>query len=440
MSPQEALHTGIRLIKGLAFADDAEFMLPTEVYKAFISPSNDAIPTQLIPTHFTAQFATLLTKCLDHVDVYERSTWDSPHLLSNDNIENVISLVMEARRRYLQNPDANSNEADLMIRPLDKLIAFMNTVDKARAQRGRPKNLTRPENGPFPRSGTVWPPTCFRPLNIAVLGEQSVREKLYGFDRDYTAKEKIKPLYLYPHDQYDPIDIRHYLSWLALATQDDQSKVSLFLNPIAFLTHEERQNWYESTGHKSRYYATVHDFVDYAAREISSHSEFSKNHVLALATPWFFDIEYPKREAERRHQDVPAVWQQICFRAGLAICLSKAKWLRRGYEYRLVIFKPGPPMYPRAAERADRRPKQEIWISEVISIIKARFNVPDTWLDGSAEQHELPDSAREVQADSVESSAEFLTEMMEDHENIPLKDDELINRGFTFWEPSDDSE
>ncbi len=346
----------------------------------------------------------------------------------------MICVVVEARRRYLQNPDANGNEVDSIIGPLDNLIRIMDGVESSRPRRGWQRSLDRPRNNPFPRAPTsIWPPCYFRPLDIVVLGEQSVREKLYGVNCHFSAVEEFKPQY--PTDQSGPIDARRYLSWLALATQKQSSKISLFLTPVAFMTHEERQEWYENTGHKSRYYATINDFVEYAKHEIGrSSTGYSKDHVLALVTPWFFDIEQVKIEAEKRNIDIPAAWKLVCFRAGLAFCLSKAKWVRNSYKYRLLIFRPRLPTYSAAAEQAERRTKQDEWISGVISIIKTDFNIDDTWLDGRAEQHQQPNRRLGKEADSVEASAEFIAEIMEEKRKIPDEDEELIARDFRIVE------
>ncbi|KAI0972744.1 hypothetical protein F4678DRAFT_471691 [Xylaria arbuscula] len=397
-----ALYEGMKLIRGLDLSDK-KFYQPEDVYKAFVSATDqDVLPVNQIHEQFASQLAHLLGACLDHTDfTLVHATWDSLHLLLPQSIEQVVDLVVDARRRWFHSRRAASHEVDSVIEPLDKLIGIMDQ-----------------------------PPTYFGQLDLTVLGEKRVREKLYGIDRDFTAEELIKPEY--PHNQSDPINARLYLSWLALTTQDEKkSKSSLFLTPVAFMDHEEQQAWYQTTGHKSRYYATIDDFIEYATHQIGFIPGQSgdipsylktKNHVLALMTPWFFDIDEVESSSKLHSMSVQAMWEKRCVRSGMAFLLSKRKPHKTRYNYRLVIFRPGPPIYPYAAERGERGERQNEWLREVISLLRRSFDVPDIW----------PPGPRRLGADSVEASAEFITEMMENFEEIPDKDIEIADRGFNY--------
>ncbi|TGJ78255.1 hypothetical protein E0Z10_g10507 [Xylaria hypoxylon] len=444
---QKALLSGIRLIEGLKFADNDKFRSPTEVFKAFISHTSSDIPAELILIRFSALLITLLGKCNDYSDVYKRvrdkrayfalvqSSWNSQHLLRVDDIEDVVLLVTKARSRYPRNPDPNIKPHESVIKPLDELIKSMDKVYETRVPR-RPNNLNPPKIIHFPKSHKrMWPPRHFKPLDIAVLGEQTVRENMYGIDHRFTAEEEIKPEY--PNDQSDPIAIRLYLSWLALTTQTATSRVSLFLVPVAFINHTQRQDWYQTTDFKSRYYATIDEFMAYAWNEIGNSEDDSKDHVLALATPWFFNFKEVESLAEyltaklNKPVSISTAWKQLCFRAGIVLCLSKSTWHRaRGWSYRLLIFRPGLPTYPQAAEPTWRRNKQSVWIAETISQIQALFTLTDTLSGGCAKRHELPCPSRGVAADSVEASAEFITEIMEDVNCLPISEGEFADRCF----------
>jgi hypothetical protein len=448
MGLQEDLCEGASLIKGLAFAPNTAFQSPVNVYKAFVSETDNDLPVKSIATSFSGRFATLLAACLIHKDVYQRvkndaywtliqSCWNSPHLMQAQEIKGLVHLVVDARRRYIQTTEPNSDTLDRVIAPLDTFINILDDSENSRSTRVI-RSLTAPnsstikermvrmeglEAGPI-----VWPPPYFSPLDIAIPGDQGLRKTLYGINPSLTAENELEPIY--PTDQSDPIAARQYLSWLALTEQKPRKKVSLHLAPVAFTSHEQRQEWHKATGHKARLYATVDDFMAYARYEMSRSGAQSKNHVLALMTPWFFDMEQVKREARKRNQAVPVVWQQTCFRAGVVFALSKLKKQGHVWDYRLIIFKPGPPTYKRAAEPTSRRGKQTAWIDKAIDTVKAHFNVADVWSGGRAGRHETVDPGRGVPADSVEASAEFITEVMEDVHNLPKQDSELLDRRF----------
>ncbi|KAI3323628.1 hypothetical protein HD806DRAFT_544336 [Xylariaceae sp. AK1471] len=452
MRPQEALQQGLAFIKGLAFAPSTRFESPIEIYKAFISETNHDVPVERIAVNFSGRFATLFAACLIHKDVYQRlnndaywnliqSCWNSPHLMQAQEIKSLVHLVVDARRRYLQITEPNGDAVDRITAPLDSFIRIIDEIDNSRSTRSV-RSLVAPNNNTIKeRIGRmegledgpiIWPPPYFSPLDIAVLGEQSLRKTLYGINPGLTAEDELEPEY--PTDQSDPMAVRQYLSWLALTEQKSGKKVSLLLAPVAFINHDQRQDWHKTTGHKARYYATVNDFMAYTRHEMSRSGTQSKNHVLALMTPWFFDVEQVKRDAETRNQAIPVVWQQTCFRAGVVFALSKLEKQGHAWDYRLVIFKPGPPTYTRAAEPTERRGKQTAWIDSAIAIVKSHFNVVDVWSGGRAERHDALDPARGVPADSVEVSSEFITEVMEDIHNLPKQNHELLDRRFTcIW-------
>ncbi|KAI1277492.1 hypothetical protein F5Y07DRAFT_88232 [Xylaria sp. FL0933] len=341
----------------------------------------------------------------------------------------MLRVVTQARGRYLrQTIGAVKLEDDSITGLVDKFIDATEKVDASQPT-ATVKTLQPPGLFFEPVNGRPWPPRWFGGLDIAVLGEECVREMLYGVDRDFPAKQEVKPKT--PNDQSGPKDVRLYLSWLALVNQDEESKVALFLPPVALTAHKERQDWYTITVHESRYYATAHEFFSYASNEIGRDS--FKEHALALATPWFYDVEYVEREAIRRGLHVRVMWKRLCYRSGCGICVSKSKTRRPGldeYEYRLVIFRPGPPMFPQAGERGEQRAKQDKWITDIIVIAREHFTLAHTWVSEAAQIQGLSGSTSQFDFDSVTASAVFIMKLMKEHWKFPDDDKILEHNGF----------
>ncbi|KAI8632203.1 hypothetical protein F5Y19DRAFT_492089 [Xylariaceae sp. FL1651] len=446
MRPQAALLQGITRIKGLVFVSNDAFQSPEDLYRALVSEDDRKLHPDHIAQNLSARFAGLLAICLIHEDVYKRlrggdafwnliqSTWTSPCLLKPVDIKKAVGLFVQARRRFQQNPTSNNSEVDRIIKPLDRFIRMTDDVNSSRLLRGF-RNLNSPANDAIvkrmariERGTVIWPPSYFGPLDIAILGESTLKKKLFGVNPQLKAEGDINPQY--PNDQCGPMHARAYLSWLALTEITATSKVSLLLTPVAFIDHKQRQRWLKPTGSKARYYATVGDFIEYADHEFRRTGSESKKHVLALFTPWFFDIDQLAKDAWGRDRPIPVVWEKTCFRAGMMMALTRMKKASYHYTYRLIIFKPGRPSYARAAEPSERRPKQTAWIAEAVAAIRHSFTVEEVWIGGQAERHRVPNPSRGVSADSVELSAEIITEIIEDHSTLPTEASKLLDRRF----------
>ncbi|KAI0817240.1 hypothetical protein GGR55DRAFT_693511 [Xylaria sp. FL0064] len=416
----------IRHIEGFTFLEDTSATVPQDFQKVFTPPPlrpGASVSVEDFKAHFIDQLTTLLTTCLEH------STWDSPYALLALSIRRVLGIVAQARQRYLrQTLGTTKHEDDGITGLVDKFIDVIENVDRSQPT-GTVTTLRPPGLFLEPVTGRPWPPRWFGGLDIAVLGEKRVREMLYGVDRNFPAKQEVKPKT--PNDQSGPKDVRLHLSWLALVNQDDKSKVALFLIPVAFTAHKERQDCYRITVRESRYYATAHEFFSYAWNEIGGNS--FKEHALALATPWFYDVEYVEREAIRRGLHFRVMWKRLCYRSGCGICVSKSKTQKHGldeYEYRLVIFRPGPPMFPQAVERGEQRVKQDKWITDIIVIAKEHFRIAHTWVSEAAQIQGLSGSASQFDFDSVTASAVFITKLMKEHWKFPEDDQLLKQNGF----------
>ncbi|KAF3055930.1 hypothetical protein GL218_07126 [Daldinia childiae] len=435
----KVLRKGLRLMDGLAFDSISQLSMdPDNILSPLITAGlSNATPDE-VHEAIVHPIRMLFLVGINNKDVYIRVRGDRSFyylLLSEWNpatlatpfppalLEKLVSLFVGARRRYLSGEHSTEETTDLTT-AIDGFITTIDHVDSTIETRRVP-SLKAPKGIKVTRS---WPPDYFSKLDIAILAETTIRKALFGIDHDNEGDEE--DTLLYPHDQSLPLYVRKYLCWLSLTETNPDSKNALFLAPIAFTSDQQRQEWYKPTGHRSRFYATVDEFLDYAKVEFEKTGKGAKHNVIGLLTPWFFDVEEVESTAARRDEAIPVVWEKKCFRAGMALRLSKFE--RDGYQwrYQLTMFKPGLPYYQNAAEPQSRQGKQDLWIEELLEKVNEYFHVTRAWIGGQTQNHFDPPSSRKVSADSVELSNEFITEIMENPSLLPITATEHANMGF----------
>ncbi|KAI1504309.1 hypothetical protein F5X99DRAFT_423807 [Biscogniauxia marginata] len=478
MRTQKALKKAAWSLNGLKFESRVPlFEEPNDAYTALVGPTEPELPLREVISLMKTKFTKLLEVCIQYDDVYRRlrgnhafwylifSAWDADYLFQPTGIDHLVSLFVGARRRFLAQLDENLDDSNDgkendddddddeeddededdndydesltdtdLIKVLDQYISIVDEVSTARTTRGI-RSLSAPRDLDIAQrlAGTnlgsiVWPPGHFVPLDIAIMSEKVIRKEVFGITpRNRGLEDEL----CFPHDQDQPTEARKYLSWLSLTEKESNSNCALFLAPIAFLDHKKRQEWYEPTGHQSRRYATIHEFLDYAHAEFEKTGTDYKKQAICLLTPWFFDVEYPARRALQINETAPVAWQKSCYRAGMMLSLNKLKLVNQRWTYRLVLFKPGRPTYATAAEPSDRKKKQEEWVVKLLDLVDARFDVEAGWTDGAAENHEKPPPGRGVGADSVESSCEIITEIMTGAAQLPTTAKKFKGRHFT---------
>ncbi|OTA97893.1 hypothetical protein M434DRAFT_26291 [Hypoxylon sp. CO27-5] len=437
MGPTKLLRKALPLVPGFTFEPDW-IKAEGNVLLPLVTPRDKRTPIETIQSNITGRVHLAFLVCVRDEDVYRRlrghsafyhlilADWGSDHLASPfppNRIEELIKQFVLARRRYLA--DESSKEVSTMLTDcVDRFIKLIDEVDVSEAPR-RPPNL---KSNKKLKDSRVWPPVHFGPLDVATMAEFKTREKLFGIDYKNPGDRDDAPRY--PHDQDPPLSIRQFLCHLSLTQTTPTSNIGLFSVPIAFNTNEQRQEWYAPTGHQSRYYATISEFITYAKAEFKRKDGSSKQHVMGLFSPWFFEIDSLKLKATEKGDTVAMVWEKTCFRAGMMICLSKFGHDGPHWTYRVILFRPGPPDYIRTAEPSKCRPKQTAWIDELLKILGGYFYIVEGWIGGKARTHVAAPASRGVSSDSVEVSCEIITEIMEDPSSLPNDKKELFKRGF----------
>ncbi|KAI1158405.1 hypothetical protein F5B18DRAFT_89201 [Nemania serpens] len=141
MTPEDAivvsntLYWGMRLIDGLTFETWEFFASPIAVWMAFISRTTFWVPAEYIPGTFGLELDKMLEICFeyDNVDgltltikdyaILIESFWNARHPLGADNIENVLCLIMKARRKFrCVRPDRDNSNISPLIDAIDDFI------------------------------------------------------------------------------------------------------------------------------------------------------------------------------------------------------------------------------------------------------------------------------------------------------------------------------
>ncbi|KAI1093651.1 hypothetical protein F5B19DRAFT_449187 [Rostrohypoxylon terebratum] len=336
-----------------------------------------------------------------------------------------MKLWVAARRRYLARQSTTDDSPTSMLAAIvDQAISIIDDVDSSIPTR-TVRSLNPPANI---KKAPIWPPGHFNPIDVAIMAETTIRKELFGVD-DKRPIRSEKDWPRYPHDQDHPLVARKFLCWLSLTHTRPSSRTSLFLAPIAFIVHEERSKWYKATGHKSRFYATADEFLDYAVTEFQKVGGAMKQQVMGLLTPWFFDVDEVVADAKRKNRAIPTSWEMGCFRAGMVLRIERIGKVDIYPTFRLVLFMPGTPYHEGAQQPADRQKKQDMWVDELFRKAHAKFDVRDGWAYGSAPPHGLP-KERTAKPDSVELSSRVIETSIQDSKSFPSTKDDFKDAGY----------
>ncbi|KAI2473700.1 hypothetical protein F4781DRAFT_141554 [Annulohypoxylon bovei var. microspora] len=448
MRPSNVLRKAVGRLDGFIFESIKELCgAPDSILRPFVKFDMDDmdITSEEARDHIIDRVNLAFLFYIRAEDVYRRlrgdkafyylilANWNSEHSaapFSPARIEQLMNLFITARRRYLAEHPSPSPKADRvtaklgnLVSVVDRAIAIIDEIDSTVATR---KTLSlKPPIGR--KADRIWPPSQFGPLDVAIMAETETRKALFGVDNNHPLYEEDIPLY--PNDQDLPLTVRKFLCWLSLVETNPNSKTSLFLAPIAFITHEKRQEWYKPTGHKSRFYAIVDEFIEYAHNEFEKTGNGVKNNVMGLLTPWFFEKDEIVADAAEKDRPIPISWQKACFRMGMMLSITKVKKGGKVLGYRVVVFKPGPPYYENIAERPGRREKQGAWVEELLKKLETGFHVQEGWIGGTVRTHLYPND-RKPKPDAVEISGEIIEEVMRDVNTLPSTSHEFLMRGF----------
>ncbi|XXG93837.1 hypothetical protein Hte_000086 [Hypoxylon texense] len=454
----QILRQALHLLDGLAFDSDLEVVQDSgDVLLLLISTWRKKVTPEEARDLIVERVRQALLYCVKYEDVYRRlngnkafwylilADWNSVHETSPfppASIQKVISLFVGARRRYeaeLSSSDkASFSGIAINVRLtmfVDRWIAIVDDVNIAMAERASRSlpSLKPPKGVDASTLGSrTWPPTHFSAVDIAIIGQAAIREKVFGIDHLHKVEDKNIPVY--PTDQSPPLDVRSYLCWMTLEETKPRSPIALFPAPVAFMSDNQRCEWYLPTGHKSRSYATVDEFIDYAHEEFKTTvagTMQKRKHVMGLFTPWFFEKEWLTATAQEKDQPIPTVWQGSCYRAGMVISLTRIRRVHGRQTCRLLIFKPDQPHYWRPSQPSERRKKQDAWVGGLVNKLRRHFQLEEGWIGGRSQHHYGPSlDERPVTADTIEISCEIIQEILMNNSWLPTTEVKLREREF----------
>lgn len=445
------LKKGFKQLQGFSYGDNKPIDLAEDFYFALINAdtSQPDYSVPLVVSNLTNRLTGLLKICSINEDVYRRlrgdksfwsfvvAAWNPLHPLAPEKVHLLVSFLLEARRRYISTPRVGN--ATILTNAADALLKLVDEV-KSQGLQQPITSLNAPPAVSLTPGGMIWPPVHFAGIDIAMMAIKGVREKIYALTSTSSpgpataAAATPAPT---PTRLDEPLAIRAHLAHLALTKiQPDASiPTALYLAPVAFLNHSQRAAWYKTTGHKSRLYGTVPEFVEYAHKALSG-SKNPKKHAVCLLTPWFFEPAAAKDMARERDIAIPTAWAKSCPRAGMALVITRLKRVYGKKTYRVVVFQPGPPRYPDAVEPLDRKEMQDAWVEKMLGVVDDGLDVKQGHIGGYMLRRY--DSGDKTPEDSVELACEFVREVVADPEKAVPGGKGLVQRGFATTERWDD--
>ncbi|KAK7919948.1 hypothetical protein PG985_007970 [Apiospora marii] len=444
MDTSTAINNAAKQVRGLNFGRGRAFNNPKVVFAALVGDDDDEGIQGMTLDEITAaleeRLFTLVTHATRGHDVFTR-------LRGHSAFYSILLSLEEARQRdYSDMQIAGTLPKSKLMLALDDLLGYLENDnalerdDHTITLKPQPSSRRSMLSGPSTNSGirvaknTIWPPVHLSSVNIAHLCQHDVHKDLYGI-----TPQNLGTAPTYPTDQSGPITVRRFLSYETLTKSKPSSSWALYPAPVAFLADQSRGDWYKVTGHQSRFYSTLAEFLDYAKQALRHEAT---QRVLGLLTPWFYETG-DVMALSNGHLALPVTWEQMCFRSGMAIIVDKHEKTENGraWKYQVVVFQPQAPRYPRAAPSGPiRNEKRDQFVDQLFADIAGTLRpVSGRWIGGTLKPDGDNDgssidaatiAARGVQPDSVELSSALISELTEDPDSLATDAQSLSTRGF----------
>ncbi|KAI1863839.1 uncharacterized protein JN550_009337 [Neoarthrinium moseri] len=266
-----------------------------------------------------------------------------------------------------------------------------------------------------PKKDVIWPPAFINKEYTVIMAQKDTHKKLHVISRDDPGDAPN-----FPHDQSSAFTLRHFLCSQNLAENKTNAAWALYCAPVAFLSHEARVDWHRTIGHKSRFFATVPEFLAYAKAQLTG--QRPKEFAACILTPWFFGQQEIAALARQKDQAIPTAWEKRAFRAGMMMVVVRDQKFRGHVYYKVILFKPAAPHYTLAQEPAARRSIQDQWIEDLKKSTKECLGaISGDWIGGILKHRDEGPKDRNVKPDSVELSSAFITEIIEQPGSLPTQ-------------------
>ncbi|KAK8040148.1 hypothetical protein PG993_008559 [Apiospora rasikravindrae] len=455
MDVAKIINDAAQQIGGLDFGRGRAFNKPNVVFAAFVGNHVDEVIQGMTRGQVTAALKTRLATMASHAtrghDVFTRLRGHSAFYsyialemnplapLSAADVESIFSSLEKARERAVSASQSSGNaQKSKLILALDVLLKLRQKANDLGRHNHmitlKPKTSSRPSTlrGPKNNTGvaidnnTVWPPAHFSALDVAHLCQQDVHTALFGITPDKPGSEPT-----YPTEQDNPLAVRRFLCYENLTKNKAGSTTwALYCAPVAFLDDGAREKWYVNTGHSSRFYSTLPEFIAYAKDALSRDAT---ERVICMLTPWFYEVN-EVMTFSGGHVALPLVWRDMCYRSGMTLVVDKDGNLEdnKTWKFKVVIFQPQAPRYPprRPPRRRQRREAGRVFQA----LAGSMHYVEGAWVGGTlkpgGDDGSGVASRRGVSPDSVELAAAMVTELTEDPQSLTTDSMTMSTRHF----------
>ncbi|KAK7952747.1 uncharacterized protein PG986_008475 [Apiospora aurea] len=152
-----------------------------------------------------------------------------------------------------------------------------------------------------------WPPKYLNAQECAWVADSHVSWQLSDHADSFPFEGRIdeSDIPTLPDSLPYPQDVKLFLCWASMARfNPSESKVAVFMAPIAFMDEDDRKDNYVATGSLSKRMATISDFFDYALEMLDNQG---RELVIGMMTYWIDPpVEYERFYGERPRTETRA--------------------------------------------------------------------------------------------------------------------------------------
>ncbi|KAI0015899.1 hypothetical protein F4780DRAFT_783745 [Xylariomycetidae sp. FL0641] len=220
-----------------------------------------------------------------------------------------------------------------------------------------------------PPTEASWPPAHFGPQEIAWITDSRMRASLMSVRLPFnpsTANDFPKP----PHQRSDPIEVKQFLAFVALAKWAPGADWAIFMPPMAFLQHRDRQPWYAVLGSMMRTHSSLESFISYTKTSFNQ----GRRTVAGVYLNWPRTVpqHLAHHEASNTGESLPEFWKQHSMREAVAVVLTRLSSQDNTTQLVIVDHAPNPQNI-----QANR------WKAKLVDMLEKKFNITELWYGNS---------------------------------------------------------
>ncbi|KAI0484959.1 hypothetical protein GGR56DRAFT_680926 [Xylariaceae sp. FL0804] len=356
-----------------------------KVYNAFLgAPGGTNVDLTLAKENVGNHMLRLIQGCLSHDVLYTAvrggqvfwdtvaAEWDTEYEFEPAEVRELTEVFVDARVAYIGNQQTALTDA------VDRWMVIADQVSQMDPATEVQLALRPTQIGALGSAlqsmqiNQTWPPAHFNAQEFAWITDGRFRQYLANIQTSEPLAVTRTPI---PSERSSPVDVKCFLSFVALATYAPNKQWALYMRPMVTFDEAERKKWTEATGSMSQTYSTLAEFVPYAREMLTTGG---RNLVFGIVCNWTgtpaqFLSAYEQADTQ---QSRVAFWGQHCSRRAIAVAIFRPANEDRP---RLVVFDPSV-HYDTARQAMTMLANQ--WKIDAVEELEKQFGVALQWRGG----------------------------------------------------------